>query len=70
MPNAARSGTRPVFLPDARELVDTPIYDSERMGPGAWFEGPGIIEVRDTTVYVPRDAVVTRDGYMNFRLQL
>ncbi len=68
--DSALTGTRPVFLPDARERVDTPIYDSEKMGPGAWFEGPGIIEVRDTTIYVPRDAIVERDGYMNFRLKL
>lgn len=66
----ASTDTRPVFLPDIGELADTPIYDSEQIGPGAWFEGPGIIEVRDTTIYVPRDAVVERDGYMNFRLKL
>jgi len=68
--DAALIGTRPVFLPDVHELVDTPIYDSEKIGPGAWFEGPGIIEVRDTTIYVPRDAAVERDEYMNFRLKL
>ena len=68
--DVALIGTRPVFLPDVRELTETPIYDSEKMAPGAWFEGPGIIEVRDTTIYVPRDAVVERDGYMNFRLTL
>jgi N-methylhydantoinase A len=68
--NDALSGTRPVFLPDSQQHVETPIYDSEKMKPGAWFEGPGIIEVRDTTIYVPRDAVVERDGYLNFRLTL
>ena len=67
---SACTGRRPIFLPDVQELVDTPIYDSEKMDPGAWFEGPGIIEVCDTTIYVPRDAVVERDGYMNFRLTL
>ncbi|MFT4581642.1 MAG: N-methylhydantoinase A [Gammaproteobacteria bacterium] len=66
----ARSGTRPVFLPDVQERIDTPIYDSEKMTPGTWFEGPGIIEVRDTTIYVPTNARVERDGYMNFRLTL
>ena len=63
-------GTRPVFLPDADALVDTPIYDADHIGAGAWFEGPGIIEVRDTTIYVPRGAVVERDGYLNFRISL
>jgi len=66
----ALSGTRAVFLPDVQQHVDTPIYDSEKMQPGAWFEGPGIIEVRDTTIYVPRNAIVERDGYLNFRLTL
>jgi N-methylhydantoinase A len=66
----ARTGTRPVFLPDVHELVETPIFDSEKMEPGAWFEGPGIIEVRDTTIYVPGGAAVERDGYLNYRLKL
>ena len=63
-------GSRSVFLPDIHEQVDTPVYDSEKIGPGAWFEGPGIIEVRDATIYVPRDATVERDGHLNFILKL
>ena len=66
----ARTGTRSVYLPDIREQTDTPIYDSEKMAPGAWFEGPGIIEVSDTTIYIPRDATVERDGYLNFIVKL
>ena len=66
----AKIGTRPVFLPDIHERVETPIYDSEKMAPGAWFEGPGIIEVRDATIYVPQDATVERDEYLNFKLKL
>jgi len=66
----AQIGTRQVFLPDVHEQVDTPVYDSEKLGPGAWFEGPAIIEVRDTTIYVPRGATAERDGYLNFRLKL
>ncbi|HIF10957.1 MAG TPA: LysR family transcriptional regulator [Sneathiellales bacterium] len=66
----ALTGSCSMFLPDISEQLDTPVYDSEKMKPGAWFQGPGIIEVRDTTIYVPREATVERDGYLNFILKL
>jgi N-methylhydantoinase A len=66
----ALTGTRSVYLPDIHEQVDTPVYDAEKIGPGAGFEGPGIIEVRDSTIYVPKGATVERDGYSNFILKL
>ncbi len=68
--SAAQTGTRSVYLPDIRELVEIKVYDSEQIAPGGWFEGPGMIEVRDTTIYVPRDASVERDGYLNFRMKV
>ncbi len=66
----ALNATRSMFLPDVDEWVDTPIYTAEKMSPGACFEGPGVIEVSDTTIYVPHRASVERDEFMNFRLQL
>ena len=47
-----------------------PTYDAELMAPGMAFEGPGIIDVRDTTIYVPRGARIERDQFMNFRMAL
>jgi len=66
----ARMETRRVYLPDLQKYRETPIYDSELIEPGGTFSGPGIIEVRDTTIYIPTDSSVTRDGYLNYRVRL
>ena len=67
---AARMETRRVYLPDLQKFHETPIYDSELIEPGGSFVGPGIIEVRDTTIYIPTDSSVSRDGYLNYRVRL
>jgi N-methylhydantoinase A len=66
----ALTGRRPIYLPDVKAFVDTRVYDADKFDPGAGFDGPGIIEGSDATIYVPADASVERDGYMNFRLNL
>ncbi|OUS06951.1 hypothetical protein A9Q90_05600, partial [Gammaproteobacteria bacterium 54_18_T64] len=66
----AISSTRRLFLPDEQSWVETPIYDASKLGPGAHFEGPGIIDCKDTTIYIPRKALARRDEYNNFRVSL
>jgi N-methylhydantoinase A len=63
-------GTRRVYLPDRRDWIDMATYDAEGMAPGAHFEGPGIVDVCDTTIYVPAGARIERDAFENFRLTL
>jgi N-methylhydantoinase A len=61
---------RRLFLPDTQEWFETPIYDARKMLPGAEFDGPGIIDCQDTTIYIPWDANVRRDEYNNFRVSI
>jgi len=32
--------------------VETPVYDRYRLGPGASFEGPAIVEERESTAVI------------------
>jgi N-methylhydantoinase A len=54
-----------VYFQDARGYRDTPVYDRYRLGPGASFAGPAIVEERECTVVVGPGMTVTIDGYMN-----
>jgi N-methylhydantoinase A len=47
---AALKGTRPAYFPEAQGFVATPIYDRYRLAPGAEFDGPAIVEERESTV--------------------
>ncbi|MBI3963987.1 MAG: hydantoinase/oxoprolinase family protein, partial [Chloroflexi bacterium] len=62
---AARKGTRPAFFPEANGFVDTPVYDHYRLFAGATFEGPAIVEERESTTVVGYHQRVTVDEYLN-----
>ena len=68
---AARKGKREIFFtrPD-RKLIDTPVYDYERLGCGAMVKGPAVIELPFTTTLVPPDHKVTVDPFMNLVMQV
>ena len=68
--DAARIGVRRVFVPALHAWTEMATYDAELMAPGMAFDGPGIIDVRDTTIYVPQGARIERDQFMNFRMTL
>jgi N-methylhydantoinase A len=44
--------TRPAYFAEAGGFVPTPVYDRYRLGPGASFTGPAIIEERESTAVV------------------
>jgi N-methylhydantoinase A len=60
----AHVGTRDAYFDDAGEYVETDVYDRSKLGAGASFEGPAIVEQMDSTVVVPpgTDAQVERTG--------
>ncbi|HWN55113.1 MAG TPA: hydantoinase/oxoprolinase family protein [Methylomirabilota bacterium] len=45
----APKSTRKAYFPEARGYVDTPVYDRYALQPGASFQGPAIIEEREST---------------------
>ncbi|GAB3379628.1 hydantoinase/oxoprolinase family protein [Amycolatopsis echigonensis] len=59
---------REVFLPSERRLQSIPVYSEAGFVPGAAVPGPCIIDVGDTTVYIPTGATCQRDRYFNFRI--
>jgi N-methylhydantoinase A len=52
--NAATAikGKRPVYFPELREFHTTPVYDRYALAPGQAFEGPAIVEERESTLIV------------------
>jgi N-methylhydantoinase A len=66
----ARKGERPVYHPEYGEHRPTPVYDRYRLAPGAQFDGPAIVEERESTVVVGPRGRVTIDEFRNLRVDL
>lgn len=67
---AARKSSRTVFMPDAGHDVEMHVYADDRLFPGARLQGPAIVEVRDTTIYVPVDAELRVDEFGNYVMEV
>ena len=61
-------GQRAVFLPSERRDAVLPIYAEADLVPGSVVNGPCIVDVGDTTIYVPEGSECGRDQYFNFTL--
>jgi N-methylhydantoinase A len=61
-------GHRHVFLPVERRAATLPIYADAAVAPGVTVEGPCIIDVGDTTLYIPDGSTASRDELFNFVL--
>jgi N-methylhydantoinase A len=62
-------GRRPVWLPEARDFVPTPIYSREALQAGNRFAGPAIVEQMDATTVVPPGMTARVDAYLNLILE-
>ena len=61
---------RPVYFEEYRELVDTAIYDFDKMKPGNELAGPAVIETPVTTIVVnPKDRAFM-DEFRNVRIDV
>lgn len=60
--------TRSVYLPGPQRQEEVPVYDDHRFTPGSRVEGPAIVDAYDTTIYVPPEAHIERDQFMNYVL--
>ena len=58
-------GTRPAYFPEAGGFLDTPVYDRYRMTQGFAFEGPAIVEERESTLVVGPGAQCHIDDQWN-----
>jgi N-methylhydantoinase A len=59
-----RTGSRPVWFPEAGGYVETDVHDRYRMAPGRSLAGPVIVEEHESTFVVPPGArcAVSADG--------
>lgn len=66
----ARKGSRRAWFPEAKAFVDTPIYDRYRLAKGAEFEGPAIVEERESTVIIGDRGRCSIDAQRNLVVQI
>jgi N-methylhydantoinase A len=69
-PGDARKGERRVYHPEYGEHRPTPVYDRYRLAPGARFDGPAIVEERESTVVIGPRGRVSIDEFRNLRVDL
>jgi N-methylhydantoinase A len=63
--SGAIKGYRDAFFPEAGGMVRTPIYDRYRLGAGARFQGPAVVEQSDSTAVIGAHTDVFVDAYLN-----
>jgi N-methylhydantoinase A len=61
----ARKGKREIYLPEKDGFAAVPVYDRYRLDPGASFDGPAVVEERESTVIVGPDSRAEVDGSRN-----
>ena len=61
----AVKGYRQAYFAEKGGYVQTPVYDRYQLGAGLSFEGPAIVEERDSTAVIGPDATVTVDRFAN-----
>lgn len=66
----ARKKPRSVYFYDVQDFVETPVYDHDRLFPGASLAGPVIIEQRASTAVVGPGDRVSTDAYLNLSIEL
>lgn len=69
-PSAAQTGSRQVYMDEAKDFVDAPIYTRDRLRPGNVIRGPAIVEQMDTTTVILPDMTGTVDPYLNLILEV
>jgi len=66
----AIKGERLVYHPEYREHRPTPVYDRYKLAPGVTFDGPAIVEERESTVVIGPTGRAAIDEFRNLRVDL
>jgi N-methylhydantoinase A len=61
----AIKGERSIYLPEDRAMTRVPVYDRYLLGPYATLAGPAIVEERESTLVIGRDANVSVDALLS-----
>jgi N-methylhydantoinase A len=65
----ARKGVREIYVPEEEGFRDVPVYDRYRLDPGATFEGPAIVEERESTVVLGPEGRAEIDSARNLTVR-
>jgi N-methylhydantoinase A len=68
--NVEPKGNRSAYFPEWREHRPVPVYDRYALSSSCVFEGPAIVEERESTVIIGPDARVTVDDSLNLCVEL
>jgi N-methylhydantoinase A len=66
----AIKGYRPAYFAELAGFVQTPVYDRYRLGAEMTFDGPAIVEERDSTALIGPAAAVSVDHFANLIVSL
>jgi N-methylhydantoinase A len=66
----ARKGSRLAFFPETNGYVETAIYDRYALEPGMRFNGPAIVEERESTIIIGPGARAQVDEYLNVIVEI
>ena len=67
---SALKGERPAYFPETGGFVPTPVYDRYRLSPGATFDGPAIVEERESTAVLGPGAHGQIDDHWNLIVRM
>jgi len=67
--STALKGRRKAYFPEQKQFVDCPVYERYRLEPGTKFNGPAILEERESTTIVGADAEVSIDERLNLIIE-
>ena len=65
-----RKGERDIYLPEERRYGQVPVFDRYALSAGWAFDGPAVIEERESTVVVNGRARITADAIGNLVVDL
>ena len=66
----AQKGERSVYFGPEKGFVETTIYDRYNLEPGSTFDGPSIVEERESTTVIPPGATSKIDDALNLIVNL
>ncbi|HVD35244.1 MAG TPA: hydantoinase/oxoprolinase family protein, partial [Rubrobacter sp.] len=64
-PGEARKGEREIYVPEEEDFLTVPVYDRYLLGTSATFEGPAVVEERESTVVIGPESRAEIDGARN-----
>jgi N-methylhydantoinase A len=65
----AQKGQREIYLPDCDGFGPVPVYDRYQLAPGVVFNGPAIVEERESTAVIDSAAEISVDELRNLRIR-